>query len=161
MSAASTGATGHGMAEEVIQSSHARVRHLARHQVMGLAAQFLLGMAVNLLGQPSEVTGGARIASTVFLAGHVLIVLGLVIGAILTVRATARIGGRGHRQAVWGAAALAAATTAGILTVITKGNWWSYAMALGFIASLLTYGGLLLKPAPPSRHPRGRVPTSV
>jgi len=80
----------------------ASVRHLARHQVMGLAGVFLLGMAVNLLG------------------------------------------GRWRRQAVTGAIAIVAAFGAGALTLATKNNWWSYAMAVGFIAALLAYGSLLL-----------------
>jgi hypothetical protein len=33
---------------------------------------------------------------------------------------------------------------ADILTLITKNNWWSYTMAVGFIAALLASGGLLL-----------------
>jgi len=157
VSAASTGATGHGVAEELIQAGQDKVRHLARHQVMGLTVQFLLGMAVNLLGQPSEATGTARIASTVFLAGHVLISVAMAIGAVLTVRAAARISGRWRRQANWGAAAIAATLAAGILTVITNSNWWSYGMALGFITALLAYGSVLLKPAPPlPPHPKNQ-----
>jgi len=128
---------------------------------MGLTAQFLLGMAVNLLGQPSQATGGARIASTVFLAAHAIIALGMVISAVLTVQAAARIGGPWHRQAIWGAAAIAATVTAGILTVITKSNWWSYGMALGFIAWVFTHGGLLFKTAPPSPRPKNQTETSV
>ena len=46
-------------------------------------------MAVNLAGQPSQATGTARTASTVFLAAHALIALGMAIGAVLTVRASA------------------------------------------------------------------------
>ena len=30
------------------------------------------------------------------------------------------------------------------MTVITKNNWWSYAMAAGFIASVLLYVSLLV-----------------
>jgi uncharacterized membrane protein len=126
-------------------------RHLARHQVMGLAVQFLLGMAVNLLGQPSETRGGAHAASTVLLAAHVLITLGLIVGAALVVRATASVRGRQRQLAVWGAVAIAATTAAGILTMITSSDWWSYGMALGFIASLLCYGGLLAQAGTPSR----------
>ena len=64
------------------------VRHYARHQVMGLSAQFLLGMAVSLIG--------------------------------LTF-------------------------VAGVLTMITKNDWLSHAIAAGFIASLLLYGSLLVQ----------------
>lgn len=53
MNAASGGEKGDGMAGRDIQAGPARVRYLARHQVMGLAVQFLLGTAVNLIGQPS------------------------------------------------------------------------------------------------------------
>jgi hypothetical protein len=130
----------------------ADARHLARHQVMGLAAQFLLGMAVNLLGLPSQVTGAAHTASTVFLAAHVLITLGLLAGAAMIIRATARPQNPSRQLAIWGAIAIAATTAAGILNMITKSNWWSFGMALGFIASLLTYGGLLMQARTPSQQ---------
>ncbi len=52
-------------------NAHRRdVRHLARHQILGLTAQFLLGMAVDLLGLPSKATGATQTASTVFLAAR-------------------------------------------------------------------------------------------
>jgi len=41
----------------------AGARHLSRHQIMGLAVQFLLRMAVNLLSLPAQTTaspGSAR-----------------------------------------------------------------------------------------------------
>ena len=131
----------------------ADLRHLARHQVMGLAAQFLLGMAVNLLGLPSQAKGTAHTASTVFLAAHVLITLGLLAGAVMIIRASARPQNPSRQLAICGAIAIAATTAAGILTATTKSNWWSYTMALGFIASLLVYGGLLLQARTPSQHP--------
>jgi carbonic anhydrase/acetyltransferase-like protein (isoleucine patch superfamily) len=70
--------------------------------VMGLTVQFLLGMAVNLIGQPAQTTGDARIASTVFLATHALVSVGMVIGAGQAVRAAAYLGGpwRSRRSGV-------------------------------------------------------------
>ena len=44
-----------------------RTRRHARHQVIGLSAQFLFGMAISLIGQPSETTGAAHTASNVLL----------------------------------------------------------------------------------------------
>ena len=134
---------------DLTQAQHAppglaSVRHLARHQVMGLAGVFLLGMAVNLLGLPSETSGAAHVASIALLAAHVLIALGLLIGTVMLIRAAAGLGGRWRRQAVTGAIAIVAAFGAGALTLATKNNWWSYAMAVGFIAALLAYGSLLL-----------------
>ena len=128
----------------------ADLRHLARHQVTGLAAQFLLGMAVNLLGLPSQAKGAAHTATTVSLAAHVLITLGLLAGVVMIIRATGRPQAPSRQLAIGGAIAIAATTAAGILTTTTNSNWWSYAMALGFIASLLVYGGLLTQARTPS-----------
>jgi len=153
VSTARTGEQEHNAACRARPAGHAEVRYLARHMVIGLTVQFLLGMAVNLIGQPAETTGDARIASTVFLAAHVLVSAGMVIGAAQAVRAAAHLGGPWRRAAIWGAAAIAATVAAGVLTTITKSNWWSYAMAAGFIASLLIYGSLLLPARAPALHP--------
>jgi hypothetical protein len=157
VSAVGTGQTGHGSGQDT-PLGPATVRHYARHQVMGLASVFLLGMAVNLIGLPSQTSGVAHLASVAFLAAHALIALGLVIGTVLLLRAAGRLGGRWRRQATAGAAAIAVAVAAGILTMITSSNWWSYAMAVGFIAALLAYGSLLLPSAAtrsPARSERG------
>ena len=151
MSAAGTGQPGHGIAGQDTAASLASVRHLARHQVMGLTSVFLLGMAVNLIGLPADTTGAAHVASTAFLAAHALIALGLVAGTVMLLRAAVRAGGRWRSQATVGAAAMAVAVAAGILTLITKSNWWSYAMAAGFIAALLASGSLLLPATAPAQ----------
>jgi len=114
---------------------------------MFLAVEFLLGMAVNLLGLPSEATGAAHAATIAFLAAHIVVAAGLLAGAFVVVRAAARAGSRWRRLAIWGAAAIVVTVGAGILTLITKSNWWSYAMAVSFIASLLIYGGIVVRPA--------------
>ena len=44
---------------------------------------------------------------------------------------------------------------AGILTMLTTSNWWSFAMAAGFIAALLIYGNLLIRPGPVN-HGQGK-----
>jgi hypothetical protein len=153
VSAAQAGEQEHNVADRARPAGHAEVRHLARHMVMGLTVQFLLGMAVILIGQPSQTTGDARIASTVFLAAHALVSAGMVIGAAQAVRAAAYLGGPWRRAAIWGAAAIAATVAAGVLTTITTSNWWSYAMAAGFIASLLIYGSFLLPARASAPHP--------
>ena len=121
---------------------------------MFLAVEFLLGMAVNLLGLPSEATGAAHAATIAFLAAHIVVAAGLLAFAVVIVRAAARAG-RWRRPAIWGAAAIVVTVGAGILTLITKSNWWSYAMAVGFTASLLIYGGIVVRAgAPPAaRNP--------
>ena len=137
---------------QTTRAARTGARYLARHQVMGLAAQFLLGMALSLVGQPSETTGGARIASTVLLAVHVLIALGLAAGAVMVIRAAAGGAAQQRRLAWWGAAAIAVTIAAGVLTTITGSNGWSYAMAAGFVASLGLYGGLLVGGKSPAQQ---------
>jgi hypothetical protein len=144
VSAAGTVEPDHGIAGQDMPPGLAAVRHLARHQVMGLASVFLLGTAVTMLGLPSRTSGPAHLASMAFLAAHALIALGLVVGTVMLLRAAVRLGGRWRRQAIAGATAITVAVAAGSLTVITESNWWSYAMAVGFIAALLAYGSLLL-----------------
>jgi len=130
-----------------------KVRHLARHQVMGLTGTFLLGIAVNLIGLPSDTSGGAHVASLAFLAAHTLIALGLVLGAVMLLRATSDGRSTWRRLAILGATAISVTTAAGVLTLLTKSNWWSYAMAAGFIAALLIYGSILAQSEARGRRP--------
>jgi len=125
------------------------VRRQARDQVAGLSAQFLFGMAISLIGPPSETTGAAHTVSSVLLGLHVLIGAALIAGAAVAVRA-ARHHDWQRRLARWGAAAIVLTFGAGITTLITKSNWWSYAMAVGFIASLLVYVSLLVRATHPA-----------
>ena len=129
---------------ESTRASRRDVRQHARHQVMGLAAQFLLGMAISLIGQPSETTGAAHTVSNVLLGLHVLVAVILVAGAAGVIRAV-RGSDQQRRLARWGAAAIVLTFGAGITTLITKSNWWSYAMAVGFIVSLLVYVSLMVQ----------------
>ena len=130
--------------DEITRARRRDVRQHARHQVMGLSLQFLLGMAVSLIGQPSETTGAAHTASNVLLGLHVVVAVILIAGAAGVNRA-ARSGDRQRRLARWGAAAIELTFGAGVTTLITKSNWWSYAMAVGFIVSLLVYVSLLVQ----------------
>jgi hypothetical protein len=123
----------------------------ARHQLMGLSAQFLLGMAVNLIGLPSQTTGAAHVISTVLLVLHVVVAIALVAGAIMLIRTAAGGGNRPRQLARWGAILIGLTLIAGVMTMITTNNWWSYVMAVGFIAAMLLYGSLLVGAGQP-RH---------
>ena len=129
---------------ESTRASRRDIRHHARDQVFGLSAQFLFGMAISLIGQPSETTGFSHTASNVLLTLHVLVAVALVIGAVGVVRA-ARGSDRDRRLAHWGAGAIVLTFGAGVATLITKSDWLSYTMAVGFIVSLLIYGTLLVQ----------------
>jgi heme A synthase len=126
---------------EITRAGRTDVRQRALHQVIGLSAQFLLGMGIALIGQPSETTGAAHTASNVLLGLHVLVAAILVAGAARVVRA----GDRQRVLARWGAAAIVLTAGTGITTLITKNDWLSYAMAVGFITSLLVYVSLLVQ----------------
>ena len=117
----------------------------ARGQLVMLIAQFLLGMGVNLIGQPSEATGAAKVVTIAALAGHVAIAVGLIVGAILTVRRAAAVGADLRTQSWIGVALVAITIASGVLTMTLRSNWWSYLMAVGFVALLVVYGNLYLR----------------
>jgi heme A synthase len=145
---------------EITHAGRMDVRRQARDQVVGLSAQFLFGMAISLIGPPSQTTGAAHTVSSVLLGLHVLVGAALIAGAAVVVRA-ARDHERQRGLARWGAAAIVLTFGAGITTLITTSNWWSYAMAVGFIASLLVYVSLLVQTAGAagrSREETARVP---
>ena len=134
-------------------ASRMNMRREARNQLVFLSAQFLLGMAVNLIGPPSQTTGAAHTVSTVLLGLHVVVAIGLLAGTVLVIRA-ARGGGKRPRQLARSGAVLIGLTViAGVITVITNNNWWSYTMAAGFIASMLLYGSLLVRAQSPAPQP--------
>lgn len=126
-------------------ASRTDISREARIQLGFLSAQFLLGMALRTVGQPFETTGAAHTASIVLLWLHVAVAIGLLGGAVMVIRA-ARGGGKRPLQLALSAAALICLTfITGVITVITKNDWWSYTMAAGFLASLLLYGHLLVR----------------
>jgi hypothetical protein len=153
MKAMSENTTSEDMPGQAAPVSRADVRYLARHQVMGLSVQFLLGMAVALIGQPSQTTGAAQAASNVLLGLHVLVAIALVAGAVMVIRAARGSGERQRRAAHWGAIMIGLTFVTGVVTMITENGWWSYAMAAGFIAALLLYGSLLVAGQRPAQQP--------
>jgi heme A synthase len=80
----------------------------------------------------------------VLLGLHVLVAISLVAIAARVIRAARASGEGARRLAHWGAVMIGLTFVTGVITMITKNDWWSYAMALGFIA-LLLYGSLLVQ----------------
>ena len=117
----------------------------ARAQVAMLTVMFLLGMAVNLIGMPSETSGLAKTFTSIFLGLHALIGLGLLVGAFLTIRLASAAGENLMRLAWVGGLLVLITFIAGVLTLAFNNDWWSYLMAAGFIASYLVYIGLLMQ----------------
>ena len=108
-----------------------------RHQLIMIVAQFLVGMAVNLVGLPSENNAFGRVAAMVLLMLHILIALDLLVNGILViVRAS---GSSIATFARTGAAGIVVAILGGTMFFGAGSGWWSYLMALGTAASLVLY----------------------
>jgi hypothetical protein len=117
----------------------------ARAQLSMLLAQFLVGMGVNLIGVPSQTSGGAKVATSVLLVVHIALALGLIVGAVLTIVRAAALEPKIRRQAWIGAGLVVITFAFGVMTMITNSNWWSYLMAVGFVALLVVYGRLYIQ----------------
>ncbi len=113
-------------------------------QVGMLSAQFLLGMAVNLIGLPKETSGLSKGATTVFLSIHGIVGLALLMGSLLAVRRARSVSPHFVRDAWIGVGLVVFTLVAGLLTLFQDNNWWSYLMAVGFLAALLLYGAMFV-----------------
>jgi len=127
-------------------SPPAALNERARGQLAMLLAQFLVGLGISRLGLPWQTSGAVRIVAIVLLSLHILTGVGLVVGALLTIRGSARLGAM--RGLAWGAAAAIVVTFgAGVMTLATGSDWWSYLMGAGATASLPLYGILYVRSA--------------
>lgn len=120
----------------------------ATAQIRMLTAMFLLGMVVNLLGMSAATSRIATITYNISLILHILIGIGLVVGSIVTVRSAQKAMPRLGRLAWVGLALVAGTFIAGILSMELENDWWSFLMAVGFMASFLVYGSLLIQGLP-------------
>lgn len=114
------------------------LRRRSREALTALAAQFLLGMAANLIGEPEG--GFAVAADWVIIILHILIAIGLVVIAVRLLLA-ARRAQLGQRLAVWGLVVIVVTFLAGVGTMASGSEWASYLMATGFLVGAALYGG--------------------
>ncbi|HEX6497673.1 MAG TPA: hypothetical protein VF054_01425 [Micromonosporaceae bacterium] len=117
----------------------------ANYQVGLLAAQFLFGMAVNLLGFGDETKGTAKVFSTVFLVIHFVIALALLVGAIVALVQARKSAPRFNGLALTGVIVVALTVIVGFATMAADNDWLSYLMAVGFIVSLMLYVSMLVR----------------
>ncbi|HUI72150.1 MAG TPA: hypothetical protein VL354_16645 [Spirochaetia bacterium] len=121
------------------------LRRRARGVLSALLAQLILGLAINLIGMPSQTAGAAKVAASAFLILHVLVAIGLVVGAILTA-VNARRTEAGFAGLGWiGLAVIIVTFAAGALTAATNSGWLSFLMGAGATASLVIYGILFTR----------------
>lgn len=114
-------------------------------QLLLLLLQFLVGMAVNMVGVPAETTGTARLAADLLLGLHVLAAIGMLVGAVFALRYSRGAGSRLRPMAFRGFGTVVVAFAAGVLTLLTGSDWWSYLMAAAATASLIFYGLLFVR----------------
>lgn len=116
-----------------------RLKRRVFGQLCQLALQFVLGMALNLIGSDSH--GALRVFVIVILILHILNGIGLFEGNLY-------IGLRERTRLSWWAfAATTAAFASGILTVSMSSlaDVWSFIMAIGFVASAWLNGMLYVR----------------
>lgn len=122
-----------------------RLRRIVAWQFALLIGQFVIGMAVNLIGLPSEQTGLIKTVSSVLLGLHVLTGIGIVVLSVLSLvfAGKDRVG---ISAMAWRAAgSVYVAFAAGVLNLVTGNDWWSFLMTAGAAGSLLFYGLLYLR----------------
>lgn len=121
---------------------NAKLKDRAKHQIYMLTVIFLAGMAVNVLGMPSETTGTAMVISSALTILHVFIGVGLTIGGILSLRLAYK--GKMYVGLTWGGmVSVLVAFISGILMMALENDWLSYSMAVGFVAAFLAYGAVV------------------
>jgi 4-hydroxybenzoate polyprenyltransferase len=69
----------------------------------------------------------------------------MIIVAVLTIKRALAVEYKLGRTAWIGAGIVVTTVAFGVLTMMFKSNWWSYLMAIGFIASFVVYGILLVR----------------
>lgn len=113
------------------------LRRRSREALSALAAMFLLGMGVNLIGEPTGTF--ATVSYAIILILHLLIAIGLVAVSVRLLLA-ARKAALGERAALWGLIVVIVTFVAGVITVATKNDWASYVMSVGFLVAVALYG---------------------
>lgn len=131
------------MTDKLIDKENQKLQKNTKGIIMMLALQFLVGMAVNLIGMPEETSGNSKLATTAFLMLHVLIGIGLLISAAMAVKASHASDAATRHLVRYGAITIGVTFVFGGLTAMTGNNWWSYLMSAGFMGSLLLYGKVL------------------
>lgn len=139
------------MSESKPHSTLTLTDHLS-WQVRLLSIQFLLGMAINLIGLPSEVHGFAHTAVMIILLLHILVALLLLTNGVILVNMSRSYGPVARRLALLAAGGIITAMCGGILTLTAPmSNLWSYLMAVAFLAIFGFYGRLLSVVSRPKR----------
>lgn len=122
-----------------------KIADKAKRQIAMLVVIFLAGMAVNVIGMPSEVKDTEMTISAVLTGLHVLIGIGLITGGIITLRVAYKEAASFIRLAWIGFASVLVAFASGMIMMATENDWWSFIMAASFLAAFLAYGSVMVR----------------
>ena len=118
------------------------MKPLLQRTMGALAGQFVLGMTLNVLGEPEDITNSSvRTFYYIILVLHILNALWLIVSAVLVRRAAPQ----NMKGLASGAiASLGVALIAGSLTTSAEPReLWSFVMAMGFLATFQFYGRMV------------------
>ncbi|MDB5179246.1 MAG: hypothetical protein JWN01_1189 [Patescibacteria group bacterium] len=120
-----------------------------RGQFIMLTVMFLLGMSVNLIGLPGELSAGTlKTIDGIITALHALIAIGLVVGAVRINRTISKNAPTLRTLAGGAASGIGIAFLGGIGVFAlhdAASNAASFVMAAGFIGAFLAYGKLYMQ----------------
>lgn len=122
-----------------------KIAERAKRQISMLVVIFLAGMAVNVIGMPSEVKGTEMAISSVLTGLHVLVGIGLITGGIMVLRVAYKEAMSFVKLAWMGFASVLAAFVSGMIMMATENDWWSFIMATCFLAAFLAYGAVMVR----------------
>jgi hypothetical protein len=125
-------------ASTAVSPARGLLQRTSREALTAMAVQFLLGMAANLIGPPSENAGWARGVAVVVLALHALVGLSLIVVGVRVLLATRRHGA-GRRPALWALGITVTTFLIGIATMVTGSGGLSFLMSAGFLATAALY----------------------
>jgi hypothetical protein len=117
------------------------LRRRSLEALYALSVQFLLGMAFNLIGDPTN--SALAVVGIVLISLHILVGIGIIVVAVRLLL-SARKARLGQREALWALVILAVTFLAGVGTMVLEaealgGEWLSYLMAAGFLAGAALY----------------------
>ncbi len=121
-----------------------------------MSAEFLLGLALATVADyDAEAHTGNHVVHQAVLGLHVLLALGILVGATMLVVMTKKLLPKQFGAAVVGLVAVLVAIVCGMATLaVDSHEWFTFGMGTGFIVAIGVYGGMLgyvqLHQAPPS-----------
>jgi hypothetical protein len=117
------------------------------YQILGmLSAQFLLGMGLNVIGEPEADTATLlKVLAYILIALHVVLAFGILAKASQIWR-VAKANPTTRPDSLRGLVSVSLAIVFGVMTVTLPGaEIWSFLMAAGFLGGFLSFGRLLLR----------------